>query len=124
MRNKIVIFLMLLALVFFIPAVARAQCFQSFDQDGKLEYTKAKALYYPKEHEITCIAVCKDVWQVQLFGPDIRQFLDFLNQLKPRHADKVKVTSFLKEGSAEQKIAPQLLLSVFYPVETCGCKDK
>ena len=106
----------------FTIQVSFAQKIGHLTEDGYV--FAAESLYYPEEHEITCIATCKDVWQMRIFGPEIQSFITFMNTLKPRQARKVKITSFTKIAPPGGTTSAQTLIVAVYPEEVCGCKDQ
>jgi len=117
MKRTPVLLILAIVLLIFIPFRANAQdlVFDSI----KCNYD----LYYPEEAEITCIAVCVDVWKIKIFNSDASALLKFINEMQPRHARKVKMASFLQPGNAEKNIPNRTVLAIIYPEEECGCKE-
>lgn len=74
------------------------------------------------EEEITCLAVCHDVWRTQIIqGTDLLKLSDWMNSLKPRHAKMVK---FIELDEKKQDGTTQRVLAILYPEEICACKSK
>jgi len=86
-------------------------------------YYPEENLYYPQEKEITCIAVCTDIWKMKVFNSDVSALLAFINEMQPRHAKLVKMASFLQVGNKEKNIIDRTVLAIIYPEEKCGCKE-